>query len=296
MSVLLALALAASPALKGDARNGAALFRIECTACHGADRRGDGPLGKQLSAKPENLRDAQLVLSLPDADMAKEISEGIVSMSNQLVMPGFGHGLTPLDIGDLVAFVRAGVIGLADVYPQAARYTTKRYQVDEDGQRRYVKAVGESLAAGEQKVKVTTAYKGAGEGTPLFVAPDDNRGLDTLKKKDKLGYLVFAELPVGVKDAPEQVALAIGDDGALLALEPTNRDAPDRAAVVKRLEPYVGQSGGPERHAIEPKAKGKARAKAKPDALSKALTRAYYRAEEGIAMAKKDEFARSWAD
>ena len=51
-SMLLALGWAttsaAEPILPGDAVRGRALYKRDCAACHGAERRGDGPLAVNL--------------------------------------------------------------------------------------------------------------------------------------------------------------------------------------------------------------------------------------------------------
>jgi mono/diheme cytochrome c family protein len=288
--LLLAAALAAGPAaLPGDVKNGAALYRIECSGCHGTDLRGSGPMAKGLKAAPDNLRDAGALLSLGDAEMAKAISEGVVSMHDMLLMPGFGHGLSPLDLADLVAFLRSGVTGLRDVYPEANRFTGKRYEIDAEGLKRFETIVGEKME--QPKVMAFSAYKGGVAGEPPeFITPEDNRGLDTLKKKEKVGYLVFVTLPVGVKGASMQVALGVADNGTITALLAANPDDPARADAEKRLKPFVGMSGAERKPFVPPKGvKGE-------EALAKALTRAYYRAQEGIGAAKKDEYSRTWAD
>jgi mono/diheme cytochrome c family protein len=49
LALLLALALAAGPALAED---GAALYKAKCASCHGAEGKGDTPVGKALKVKP----------------------------------------------------------------------------------------------------------------------------------------------------------------------------------------------------------------------------------------------------
>lgn len=49
------LCLAATPALADDPETGAALFQTHCATCHGAEAKGDGPLGAMLTIAPPNL-------------------------------------------------------------------------------------------------------------------------------------------------------------------------------------------------------------------------------------------------
>ena len=48
-AVILAAALAAGTALAED---GAALYKAKCASCHGAEGKGDTPVGKVLKVKP----------------------------------------------------------------------------------------------------------------------------------------------------------------------------------------------------------------------------------------------------
>jgi mono/diheme cytochrome c family protein len=48
----LAAVLAASLAAAALAEDGAALFKAKCASCHGADGKGETPVGKALKVKP----------------------------------------------------------------------------------------------------------------------------------------------------------------------------------------------------------------------------------------------------
>ena len=52
---LVALGLAALPATAQDAARGGLLFAGHCAACHGAEARGDGPMGQILAVAPPDL-------------------------------------------------------------------------------------------------------------------------------------------------------------------------------------------------------------------------------------------------
>lgn len=55
--------IAVEPTQPPDLARGAALFQQNCTACHGAQGRGDGAAGVNLDPKPANFHDPDLVLN-----------------------------------------------------------------------------------------------------------------------------------------------------------------------------------------------------------------------------------------
>jgi mono/diheme cytochrome c family protein len=177
------MAIAASTAIQaGEPHNGAALYRVECAACHGSELRGDGYLRKDIAAAPENLRNAGLMLALTDSAIAKEIAEGITSMADVPLMPGFARGLSPLDIADVVAYLRARQISIPELFAGAGRYTAVRYEVDEVGQQRYQRATGKALDS--PRITVFTGYRGGDTAAPSLIADSDNLALAALKKAD----------------------------------------------------------------------------------------------------------------
>ena len=88
------LALAASPIFAAD---GAALFKAKCAACHGADGKGETPVGKNLKVASLGSADVQ---KLSDAELEKVISDG------KGKMPPFKTKLTADELKAVVAFVR----------------------------------------------------------------------------------------------------------------------------------------------------------------------------------------------
>ncbi len=75
----------------------AAVYKAKCGACHGADGKGQSPMGKKM-----NLRDlaAPEVQKQSDAELTKIIAEG------KEKMPGYATKLTADEIKGLVAFMR----------------------------------------------------------------------------------------------------------------------------------------------------------------------------------------------
>ena len=79
------------------AQSGAALYKSKCAMCHGADGKGDTPVGKSLK-----LRD------LSSADVQKQSDAELVAITRDGKgrMPPYKGKLTDAQIKDIVAFIR----------------------------------------------------------------------------------------------------------------------------------------------------------------------------------------------
>ncbi|MGC2185951.1 MAG: cytochrome c [Terriglobales bacterium] len=93
--VLVGFAVTASTPLA--AQDGPTLYKTKCAMCHGADGKGETPMGKKL-----NIRDlgSPEVQKLTDAELTAIISKG------KGKMPPFGGKLTAEQIGQVLAHIR----------------------------------------------------------------------------------------------------------------------------------------------------------------------------------------------
>ena len=94
ITIALIFLFAAVPA---DATDSAAVFKTNCAACHGADGRGQSPMGKALHVKDLASDDVQ---ALSDQQLKTIIAEG------KGKMPAYKSKLSDDDIAALVAFIR----------------------------------------------------------------------------------------------------------------------------------------------------------------------------------------------
>lgn len=77
---------------------GAALYKAKCSACHGADGKGDTAMGKA-----NKLRD----LGSPEVQkQSDEDLTGIITAGRNK-MPAYGKSLNPDQVKDLVAYIRS---------------------------------------------------------------------------------------------------------------------------------------------------------------------------------------------
>jgi cytochrome c6 len=93
--VVVTVAIAGSMPLA--AQDGPGLYKARCAMCHGADGKGETPIGKKM-----NIRDlgSAEVQKQTDAELSTIISKG----KNK--MPAFEGKLTAEQIGQLVAHIR----------------------------------------------------------------------------------------------------------------------------------------------------------------------------------------------
>lgn len=85
---------------------GTAIYAQNCSACHGADGKGDGPAAAGLPIKPANLLLPHLFAHTP-GDLFWWISNGKAN-----VMPPFAATLTPPERWDVIHFIRARAAGV----------------------------------------------------------------------------------------------------------------------------------------------------------------------------------------
>ncbi len=92
--------------------HGSMLFAANCTTCHGADARGDGPAAKSLPVPPADLT-AEHLWAHGDGEIYWYIAHGFAAPDGTITMPGFGSRLSSEAIWDLIDFVRAHNAGIA---------------------------------------------------------------------------------------------------------------------------------------------------------------------------------------
>ena len=97
-TLVIAIAVAASPAAGQANTAGADVYRAKCATCHGQDGSGNTPVGKSLQVA--DLRSAA-VQSKSDAELTQSVTDGKGNM------PGFKGNITDDEIHAVVKFVRS---------------------------------------------------------------------------------------------------------------------------------------------------------------------------------------------
>jgi cytochrome c6 len=80
------------------AQDVATTYKAKCAACHGADGKGDTPVGKKMGLKDFASADVQ---KMTDDELTAVISDG------KEKMPSYKKSLKPDQIKELVGFVRS---------------------------------------------------------------------------------------------------------------------------------------------------------------------------------------------
>jgi high-affinity iron transporter len=136
-------ALAPSPARPASVARGARLYARECTECHGATGKGDGPKATKVKGPPPtDLTDATIVGSLAPVDIYRKLLIGVAGTA----MPGFEEALSEEERWAVTAYVATLPYGS----PAAASFAAVRRQVDSAIARRSTPLAFEAYLTFEQ--------------------------------------------------------------------------------------------------------------------------------------------------
>ena len=106
--LIILIARAAVPA-QDNVNYGAKIFAANCARCHGKEGKGDGPdlVKLQSAVSPDDWTDKQTNQELTDSLIVAMITKGGKANGKSRVMPAFGDKLNPIQVRDLLAFVRS---------------------------------------------------------------------------------------------------------------------------------------------------------------------------------------------
>ena len=103
-----AVALAAGAALADDgvSADGATLYRVLCTQCHGIEGDGRGVNTRDMAVQPRDHTDTGEMSARTDTDLFKAIQGGGKAVNKSVLMPAWGGNLSDDEINALVAYLR----------------------------------------------------------------------------------------------------------------------------------------------------------------------------------------------
>lgn len=259
----------------GDPVNGAKLYARECGACHG-DKGSGGRSGVALidSGRMNLLRDDQLYAIVKTGTNVKKEKDH-----------AFDKKLSYLEIWDVVAYMSTLYQPIGEFFSDASHYIAKEYTIDEHGLKRIQEALGK--AAPEKKAPVFTFFKKDGSESVLEYVPQDPIKLDQLKKKEKVGYLLF--LPLATQGFKGELGIAMDEQGKITRLA-VHRGAKTAELLNKSLSRFegLGKKGQKEPFKI---GGGKDMTNLAGDVFP-----LYQCAMELATMFDRDENERTWAD
>ena len=202
------------PPVVGDKVHGRLLFLKHCTSCHGQNGKGNGSGISSLNQNAANLTDGSVMNLISDDKLYEVISKG--KKGKKVSMPAFGKRkssgftLNILDIWDTVSYIQTMYLKIIRFFPDAKNFTGKIYSLNDSFLKRVEKALKRSLTDKEKDIKVFAVYGGEkNTWLPEFI-PQDPIRLDELNRKDKIGYLTFANIKFKKKNM--QIAIAIDEN------------------------------------------------------------------------------------
>ncbi len=151
-----------------------------------------------------------------------------------------GDDLATLERNDLLYYLRSLHFGVRDLFPAARLVIAKSFAINEHGRKRLAEALHKSPEAMAATAMVFVAFKGDGDGLTL-IPYDDRVARDKLKPENKLGYLMFLDLPGESKVAELAVALAKEPSYAIVDVRARDHQGRADAALNKELKTFVGQ-------------------------------------------------------
>lgn len=293
--LLFPLASFAQAPLRGDAKRGEQLFRMECASCHGVDGSGSRFWNEAIAGTkfrpPPDLRNSAFLAVRSDEDLHRVMAEG---HGQRGWIAGHSlRSLSILDRWDIIQWLRDRSMTVAAFFPEAVQFTAKDFEIDQHGAAR-LEELQVSLDETERSVVVLTVYKGRRLSEQsrggVDLVPWNPVTLDLLQASDRLGFLTFMDIEVPRSREKIHVGLSFNPQGQLQRVQVQHPDPKARATYEKILSSFVGQG---ERTASEFKAP---RGLRDGDAWAAALTRAAGIAKEGIIMYEKAERSRTVFD
>lgn len=79
-------------------------FNAKCASCHGKDGKGQTEMGQKRHAK--DLTDPKVQAALKDADIVKDITDGIEETPEHGKMPAYKDKLSDDEVKAVAAYVR----------------------------------------------------------------------------------------------------------------------------------------------------------------------------------------------
>lgn len=259
----------------GDPVHGKKLYDKQCGACHG-DGGAGGRSGVALrdSGRMNLLRDDQLYAILKSG-------AGVKKEPNHK----FEGKLSYLELWDVVAYMNTLHLEIGEFFPDATHYVAKDYDIDENGLKRIEKAIGKRPE--DKRASVFTFFKKAGMEPVMEYVPQDPIKLDHLKKKEKIGYLIF--LPLKTVGFDGEAGVAMDQEGKIRKVL-VHRSIQNAELLNKSLSRFEGLGKKGQKEPLKP---GGDKNLAK---IAEDLYPVYLRAMESATMYDRDESERTWAD
>lgn len=116
--------------------------------------------------------------------------------------------LDPIEKSDLLLYLRGLHWSVRDFFAEATAFMAHAFTINDHGRERLKETAGLNLRDDEATATVFVVYKGGtADGTPILVDFTDRVARDSLKKEQRLGYLLFVTVPGETKAFELGIAL-----------------------------------------------------------------------------------------
>jgi hypothetical protein len=206
----------------GDLAHGKALCAARCRT----DIEGALP----KDAAPTFLR-SDFAAGLSDDELLKAVLKPEASQ------------LTPLERNNILFYLHGLHLRITDFFPDADAVIAQTFTINEHGKKRLLETLNLTLSDAEAVAKVFVAYKAGDKAAtgPALVEYGDRVSRDRLKRRNKLGYLVFVEIPKEPK--AKELAIALSREPVYAISDMRARDSQGQLdpALNKQLKTFVGE-------------------------------------------------------
>lgn len=149
-------------AVIGDPANGARLYRVHCSSCHGLSGGGDGSAASLLYPAPRAHTDPSYMNRRTAQEIHDAIAGGGPALGLSALMPRWDELFGGHQIWDLAAHVRSLYQPISAVVPRAAAPTVHEVVLSDERFADVARVSGSQLAPGSRKV----TYYSIGLETP----------------------------------------------------------------------------------------------------------------------------------
>ena len=158
--------------LAGDARDGAANYKVHCASCHGLSGDGQGPFVDGIFPPiPRDHTDGGYMSVRTDEDLFKAIKEGGPAVNRSRLMPPFNEKFDDMETWNLVAWLRALHPAVEEVSPP---YAAKRYHevvLSVPRTTRIEQSIGRRLRPEEWRLVFYSVHDGSGSLVAYVLFP-----------------------------------------------------------------------------------------------------------------------------
>ena len=189
-----------------------------------------------------------LDFALPQADTPRFLQSNIAASKTQqeLLQAVVGSSamsrLSPMQKNDLSFYLRDLFMAVKGFFPEAGAVMPATLTINEYGLERLDESLGLKLPPREQTNTVFVVYRSKENvDHPSLISFEDRVERGNLKRKDKLGYIIFMRDPKDARFYEVGVALGLEPSYPIVALKTRNEDGKIQPSLNKQLRSFRGQ-------------------------------------------------------